>query len=206
MARSLVLSIAIVASLAAADKVSTAPGKYKEWKDLDEIEIVKTFKLADFAGILVEPIDTSKTPLPGADDNSYEPAKKALAAFTPVFVDGLKERVSKDKKAIGRELPVTTATETNTRPPVDGKWLTVRGRVDNFDPGSRAARYFGGFGAGAAIVKVSGEIAETGGDVLIRFTQERRSGVGAFGGSYDKLLQRSGKEIGQDVGSIFREF
>jgi len=202
-----VATLALGLHAAAADKVSTAPGKYKEWKDLDEIEIVRTFKLADFTGIIVEPIDTSTTPLPAADDNSYEPAKKALAQFTSVFVDGLKERVVKDKKAIGRDLQVTTGNASPAKSPDGKRWIAVRGKVENFDPGSRAARYFGGFGAGAAIVKVSGELTDTeGGDVMLRFTQERRSGVGAFGGSYDKLLQRSGKAIGEDVGSIFREF
>jgi hypothetical protein len=170
------------------------------------VEIVKTFKLADFAGVLVAPVDISKAPLPAADDNSYAQAKSALERFTQVFSDGLRAQIAKDKKAIGRDLPVTTATDAGTRPPAGGRWLLVRTRVENFDPGSRAARYFGGFGAGAAIVKMSGEVAETDGDVLIRFTQERRSGVGAFGGSYDKLLERSGKAIGEDVGTMFREF
>jgi hypothetical protein len=75
------------------------------------------------------------------------------------------------------------------------------------DPGSRAARYWAGFGAGAARTKVEGELVDAAsGRVLLRFTQERRSGVGMAGGGYASLLRRNLEAIGEDVGNGLRRF
>ena len=75
------------------------------------------------------------------------------------------------------------------------------------DPGSKAKRYFAGFGAGAARTKVSGEIVDgKTGKVLVRFTQERRSGVGMMGGDYVGLMNRNLRAIGEDVANIVSAF
>ena len=51
---------------------STEPGKYKEWgPDIDELEIVKTFKFADYKQVVVEPFDTSSVALPDKDAGPY---------------------------------------------------------------------------------------------------------------------------------------
>ena len=49
-------------ALTARDKPApTAPGTYKEWgQDIDQIEIVKTFKIADYDHIVVQTFDTSR--------------------------------------------------------------------------------------------------------------------------------------------------
>ena len=56
----------LVPALYARDKAApTAPGTYKEWgPDIDQMEIVKTFKVADYDHIVIQPFDTSATPLP----------------------------------------------------------------------------------------------------------------------------------------------
>ena len=75
------------------------------------------------------------------------------------------------------------------------------------DPGSQAARYWGGFGAGAAKVGITGEIIDgRTNKVLVRFTQERRSGFGLFGGGYRELLARSMRQIGGDVAGLIKAF
>jgi uncharacterized protein DUF4410 len=75
------------------------------------------------------------------------------------------------------------------------------------DPGSRAARYWAGFGAGAARTKLVGEVADAAsGKVLLRFTQERRSGVGMGGGNYIELMNRNLVTIGEDVAGVLKAF
>jgi hypothetical protein len=75
------------------------------------------------------------------------------------------------------------------------------------DPGSQAARYWGGFGAGAARTEVEGEVVDARtGKALLRFRQERRSGVGMFGGDYVKLMQRNLRTIGEDLAGVLRRF
>lgn len=85
--------------------------------------------------------------------------------------------------------------------------LIVRAKVLNMDPGSRAARYWAGFGAGAARAELSGEVVDAAtGKVLLRFQQERRSGVGVAGGDYVNLMNRNLRAIGEDVALILSAF
>ena len=70
---------------------------------------------------------------------------------------------------------------------------------------ARRPRAIGQLRRGAAKVGVSGEIVDGGtGKVLARFTQERRSGFGLFGGGYRELLDRTLKQIGGDVAGLIR--
>src|ERR1700759_3945559 len=64
----------------------TTPGKYPRWGgEIDQLEIVAPFKLAGYSRIVVEPFDTSSTPLPKAQDSTYGPVKSALAHTTPAL-------------------------------------------------------------------------------------------------------------------------
>src|SRR5437899_8666581 len=62
-----VIILSIVASAAYARGKSaapTAPGAYKGWgQDIDQIEVLKTFKIADSDKIAIQPFDHSATPL-----------------------------------------------------------------------------------------------------------------------------------------------
>ena len=174
---------------------STEPGKYKEWgPDIDELEIVQKFRTADYKNIVVEPFDTNDVKLPDKDDNTYEPVRKVLSASAEGFVQGLKGSV--DQKVTVSEKPGKAADT-----------LVIRGKVVTLDPGSKAARYWAGFGAGAARAKIEGEIVDArSGHVLARFTQERRSGAGMMGGDYQELMQRNLNAIGEDVAAILKAF
>jgi hypothetical protein len=174
----------------------TTPGKYTEWNDeIDELEVVQTFKTADYDRIVVEPFDTASTPLPKPDDNTYQPVKNVLANPAEPFVEGLKEEYS------GK--PVELQEKGKPGP----KTLLVRARVVEMDPGSKAARYWAGFGAGAARAQISGEVVDAAtGKTLLRFTQERRSGVGMMGGDYEKLMKRNLRTIGEDLAGVLKAF
>lgn len=174
---------------------STEPGTYKNWgPDIDELEIVKTFDLTKYSKIVVTPFGTEDVKLPEKDDNTYEPVQKVLASATEGFVQGL--RGSVDAKVVMDEKAGKSADT-----------LVIRGKVLIMDPGSKAARYWAGFGAGAAKAKIEGEIVDAkSGDVLAKFTQERRSGVGMMGGDYQELMQRNLNAIGEDVANILKAF
>ena len=199
---SLFVLVLLVASLPAAaakeKKLQTAPGTYIDWQDeIDELEIVEPFKLADYSRIVVEPFDTSTTPLPEKDDNSYEPVQKVLSRATPPFVTSLREELEGKIEVAEQEKGAAAGDKT----------LVVRGRVTSMDPGSRAARYWAGFGAGAARTGIAAEVVDGAtGKVLLRFQQERRSGTGAAGGSYENLLERNLRKIGEDAALILGAF
>ncbi|HXU44309.1 MAG TPA: DUF4410 domain-containing protein [Thermoanaerobaculia bacterium] len=179
-------------------KSLTAPGKYKDWNDdIDRVEIVQTFKLADYARVVVEPLDGSGVELPDKDDNTYGPVKAALQHATGPYALGIAAE-------LGDRIEVVEADQGGGG---EGKFLILRGTIETLDPGSQAARYWVGFGAGAAKTGIEGELfdAETG-KVLVRFTQERRSGVGDFGGDYEELFDRNLRQIGGDIGTLLGAF
>jgi hypothetical protein len=112
----------------------TAPGTYKEWgPDIDQMEIVKSFKIADYDRIVVEPFDTSASPLP--DDKSRDTIKSVLDSYTFTLVEALKP-----------ELKAKAEVSQADKAPKTAKTLVLRGKVADLSPGSRAKRYWGGFG------------------------------------------------------------
>ena len=186
----LVLSFAAMA----AKKAPTAPGKYAEWgPDIDSVEIVKTFKFSDYSKVVVEPLDGSSAPKAEEPDMVGKVEKVAANATTP-FLEGLKKGVP--DAALASASPASAA-------------LIVRGKVTVLDPGSRAKRMWVGYGAGAARTAIEGEIVDAKtGQVLVRFTQERRSGIERFGrgSSYEEIMKRNLIAIGEDVGNLLKEF
>ena len=173
---------------------STAPGRYEGWgPDIDRVEIFKAFRFADYERIAVEPLATDAIELPPADENTYEPVKAVLGRFTEVLTGSLREELDRPVETVG------TAAGAHV--------LRLRGKVLLLDPGSRAKRYWGGFGAGAARVEVRCELVDgASGEVLLAFTQQRRSGVGGFGGGYEELMIRTIRQIGEDTANLLRQF
>lgn len=190
------LAFAAALPAAARDGVPTAPGTYRDWNDeIDEMEIVETFAADDYQRLVVLPFDTSSTPRPEAGDNTVEAVDEVLADVAGPIAAGLRE-------ASGER-----AIETAATAPEEAGVLVLRGRVLEMDPGSRAARYWGGFGAGAARAKLAAELVDAAsGRVLLRFTQERRSGVGVAGGDYANLMRRNLRKIGEDLGNGLARF
>jgi hypothetical protein len=194
------IALALAPSLLARTKPTpTAPGKYKEWgRDIDEIEIVKPLKLSDYDKIVVVPFDTSAAPLPDKSEKSYNSIKSVLAGYSLTLAEALR-----------KELKAKVDVDTADKAPKSAKTLIIRGTVVDLSPGSRAKRYLAGYGAGAAGTKLTGEIVDAkSGDVLIRFTQERRSGgTFKFGGGNDMDVMRDSIHAeGQDIAHILDSF
>ena len=70
--------------------------------------------------------------------------------------------------------------------------VIVTGKFVTLHPGSRAKRYFAGFGAGKSSVKVVGEVKDASGKTLATFEQRRIGAMGLGGGdSLGKLMANS---------------
>jgi hypothetical protein len=189
-----VLGLSFIGAEAFAAKAgSTQPGTYSDWNDIDQVTIVQPFQSSSYTRVVVQPIDTKNAPLPDAKDNSYAAVKEALANSTQPFTEGLQ------RKLPGMQVQSGQGGGANA--------VVIRARITKSDPGSQAARYFVSFGAGAVKVGVTGEVVDgKTNKVLARFTQERRSGVGGFGGGYRDLLDRSLRQIGGDVAGLVKAF
>jgi hypothetical protein len=177
----------------------TTPGTYKEWgPDIDQIEILQSFKIGDYDRIVVLPFDTSSTPLPDQKEKWYGTMKSALASYNVWFME-----------AFPKELKAKAKVDESDRAPKRSGTLVIRGTVDQMDPGSRAGRYWGGFGAGAASSKATVEIVDSkSGKVLARVTQARRAGgtwKGA-GGSDLEVMRDSVHATAKDIAHVLDLF
>ncbi|MEY2482574.1 MAG: hypothetical protein QOK24_1102 [Verrucomicrobiota bacterium] len=198
IARNIVLFCAVLGTLTLApfgdvnaSKGATAPGTYRNWNgDIDEVTILQPFNAASFDSIAVESFDTTGVQLPNPKDNTYPAVLTAMRLVKPAFMGGLQEKA---RRKIGGGGGRGT--------------LIIRARMTKLDPGSRAARYWAGFGAGAVKIQLVGEIVDGNSKrVLVRFRQERRSGFGAFGGGYEELFTRTARQIGGDIAGLVNAF
>lgn len=182
---------------AQAPAAALAPGRYKDWHgNVDELEVLQPFRAADYRRVVVLPIDGTGVKLPA--DETAGPTKAALAGATGPFVQGMQKRLSKDAR-----IQVEQGSGSGGAAASGAGTVLIRARLTKLNPGSRAARYWGGFGAGAAEAAVTGEALDgRTGRPLFRFVQQRRSGTGVLGGDYLELMNRSLNEIGGDVASV----
>jgi len=185
----LFLLVTFVSSAIAA-RAPTAPGTYHDWHDVDEVTIIRPFNASAYTQIAVESFDSVGVKLPDPNDNTYRAVLLALRTMKPAFMEGV---ARKAKRKVGVTGPAKT--------------LVIRARLTKVDPGSQAARYVVGFGAGAVKIAIAGEIIDgASGKVLVRFVQERRSGFGLFGGGYAALFGRTARQLGGDVAELINAF
>ena len=179
----------------AASKRTTVPGAYRDWNgEIDEVTIIQPFRLDTYKDIAVESFDITGVPLPDPKENTYGAVRSALSLIKPAFIEGFQKNL---RRKIGG---ANTARG-------EGRTLVILVRLIKLDPGSQAARYWGGFGAGAVKIQMTGEIVDAPSrKVLVRFKQERRSGFGAFGGGYGELFIRTARQIGGDIADLLNAF
>jgi hypothetical protein len=190
-----IFMLALFGEAAAASKRTTTPGTYRDWGgDLDEVTIVQPFRLDTYNDIAVESFDAAGVTLPNPNENTYEAVRLALSSIKPAFIQGLLQNLRQKPGAANM-------------PRGKGETLVIRARLLKVDPGSQAARYWIRFGAGAVKIEMLGEVIDARSrKTLLRFRQERRSGVGAFGGGYGELFARTARQIGGDVAELLNAF
>jgi hypothetical protein len=180
----------VACSVASARREPPTPGTYHDWHDVDEVTIIQPFNASSYSQIAVESFDSAGVKLPDPNDNTYRAVQLALRTMKPAFMEG----VARNAK---RKAGVTGPAKT----------LVIRARLTKVDPGSQAARYVIGFGAGTVKIAIAGEIIDgSSGKVLLRFVQERRSGFGLFGGGYAALFGRTARQLGGDVAELINAF
>jgi len=84
--------------------------------------------------------------------------------------------------------------------------LVIEGEFTQLDPGSRAKRYWGGFGAGKSGTEVKGRVTTAAGDLLAEFRQKRIAVMGFFGGDYESKMRSDCKSIGEDIASFLSKW
>jgi hypothetical protein len=90
--------------------------------------------------------------------------------------------------------------------PVPDGALVVEGRFVTMDPGSRAKRYFAGFGAGKSAVAVTGAVKDASGRTLASFEQRRVGAMGLGGGDSLGKLMSDSRSIGEDIANFLAKW
>jgi hypothetical protein len=90
--------------------------------------------------------------------------------------------------------------------PIPPDAIVVEGAFVQLNPGSKAKRYWAGFGSGKSGTTVEGVVKDGSGRVLAKFRQKRIAVMGMFGGDYEKKLTSDCKSIGEDIAKFLADW
>jgi hypothetical protein len=168
--------------------VSRSPVRTLQGGILDEMALY--VEMVPSRRVAIRPFSASDTDIVKGEKKDET---KTLQADGPRV---LAERLAAKLKELGPFTDVTIITKDDTVP--EGA-VVVEGSFTELDPGSRAKRYFVGFGSGKSAITVKGTVKSADGAVLATF-QHRRIGVMGMGGgdSLGKLVSDT-KNLGEDV-------
>jgi hypothetical protein len=159
-------------------------------------------------GGILDEIDLYTAKLP----SSMRVVMRPFSATDADIVEGDKKEATKTMQADGARMlgdrfvaklkelgPFSEVSVLGSDATVPTDAVIVEGKFTELDPGSRAKRYFVGFGAGKSGVTVSGSIKTADGTLLATFTQRRIGVMGAGGGDSLGKLAGDTKSIGEDL-------
>lgn len=165
--------------------------EFYDWhNDIDYLNVVSPVDLSQYERIILQPFDYSKVIYPDKKDNKYPALIEALEEF-PVII---RYEISKRVKG----LEVVIANESNSI--TDPKALYLNLSIDMLDMGSRAARFWAGFGAGAQRFRIEVSLQNTDGYIW-NFRHERHS---ANSKTYKGCLTSEMSNFGEDIIKVLR--
>lgn len=165
-----------------------------DWHNyLDYIHIYKTIHIDDFSTIYILPIDYTKVTFPNKEDNRYEAMVNGINNFPDIIQQQIIKRIPKQNVVILREWP--TQLKDNS--------LCLQVSIEQIDMGSRALRFWIGFGAGAQSVKIAGKVFSNKGEEFFNFNQKRLSSKGGAQFTYQRVLESEFENLGKDMAKIF---
>jgi Domain of unknown function (DUF4410) len=154
---------------------------------LDEIKLYAD-KLPSSTRVVIKPFSATDDDVEGDSEETKKMKVDGPGMLADQFVLKLKE--------LGPFTDVSAVTQ-DAAPAADA--LLVEGKFTEIDPGSRAKRYFVGFGAGKSGVTVQGSVKGADGKLLAAFEQRRVGVMGVAGGnSMDKLTSDT-RDIAEDI-------
>jgi uncharacterized protein DUF4410 len=199
------LAAVVIGAIGAVSAVGAqSPVKKIEDGVLDKIElfVASLEKPADLT-VVIKPFDASGANLgTGGKDGKearQQEAKTMQNEGPRVLADRLAATLTESKAF--KQVQVAKADEAA---PAGG--VVIEGKFLTLDPGSRAKRYFAGFGAGKSSVEVEGTVKDASGRTLATFAQRRVGAMGMGGGDSLGKLMSDSKDIGEDIGKFLTKW
>jgi hypothetical protein len=184
--------------------VAQAPVKTIENGVLDRIELFQS-TIDQPAGLMVviKPFDASSADLGTGGKNGKEARQQEARTMQNEGPRVLAERFVATLEEAGPFKAVRTLKSDETVP---GDALVIEGQFVTLDPGSRAKRYFAGFGAGKSAVAVNGTVKDATGRTVATFAQRRIGAIGLYGGDSLGKLMSDTRSIGEDIGEFLSKW
>lgn len=202
---------AVAAALASvvigAGLVASAQSPVRTIEDgaLDKIELFVTAleKSADLT-VVIKPFDASGANLGTGGKDGKEARQQEAKTMQNEGPRVLAERLAETLNESKSFKQVQVAKAADEAVPAGG--VVIEGKFLTLDPGSRAKRYFAGFGAGKSSVEVAGAIKDSTGRTLATFAQRRVGAMGMGGGDSLGKLMSDSKSIGEDIGKFLTKW
>jgi hypothetical protein len=177
--------------------LAQSPVKTIEDGALDRIELfVASLDAPAELTVAIRPFDSSAASLGTGDKGGKEERQQEAQTIKNEGPRILAERFSATLEKSG---PFKSVRILKSDESVAERTLVVEGKFVTIDPGSRAKRYFGGFGAGKSSVKVTGQVKDASGRTLAVFEQRRIGTMGFAGGDSLGKLMADSRSIGEDI-------
>jgi Domain of unknown function (DUF4410) len=193
------VALIVAPALTTAAPASDKPVKKIDDGLLDKIELyVATLPAPADQTVVVRPFTSGKAELGTGNkegDKEEQDESKQMQTEGPKYLaDALIARLKDEGGFKGGSFATADAPAA-----ADANTLIVEGEFTELDPGSRAKRYFVGFGAGKSAVAVKGTIKDGSGKLLATFSQRRVGTMGVAGGDSIKKMTGDCKSIGEDI-------
>ena len=194
---------AVVLLLASVVTAAQSPVKTIEDGVLDKIQLfVPKLERTDVAVVMVA-FDASAADLGTGGKDGKEARQQEAQTMLNEGPRVLGERFVTTLQSLGPFKDVRVLKPGESKP--DAAFI-IEGRFLTMDPGSRAKRYFAGFGAGKSSVKVSGSVKDAGGRTLATFEQRRIGTMGMGGGDSLGKLMSDSRSIGEDIAKFLAKW
>lgn len=130
-----------------------------------------------------------------------EPLEAQPGEVTLSIVPSASTEMTSEQQSRLRSTITTAVAEQGVKiVPSDSRGsYSLEGNIERYDPGNRALRYFIGFGAGSGHFDSSWAVMTPDGSKAGECRVEGSIRMGAFGGSYDAVLEEAGTRVGEFI-------
>lgn len=195
--RPLLALLALFAVLAAVGPVAAQDTPLPKPEVLSEETIFTPNRLSSYDTLVIKDFTTDGAEYSRVDDEE----KAKIDAMRPLLVSTIAESLAMQVKE--RKLFKNVLRNQNA----NGKTLILDGAITEFNAGSRALKFFVGFGAGMAYLKVKGRLIDGQTGKELATFEDRETGYrGAVGmESYEDLFPHQAKSLGENIANFIQK-
>lgn len=182
--------IALLAILALSSASLKAQQTLKDWEGIDEITIYHSIPTSQIGTLYILPADESVCEFQDEQEKVMKQVANQMAAFRPM--------IQKTCKKVNVKLVDSKPAK------LEANDLVMSIKYVAFDLGNRAARVWGGFGAGHAQTTLNITVRDSSGNMVFEAVQEHLAGGNPFADMrYHKVLEDMHKNFAKDIVRIF---